>query len=63
VGSIKQEREMLALQKERRALFFWTARQSLALVLLLIMVVYAVTSVIAGEPPVVGPLLDLLRLR
>jgi hypothetical protein len=56
------QQDHLELQHMRRALFFWTARRSLALILMTIIVAETALAVITGHRPVVvRELLDLVR--
>lgn len=57
VGPPHRPRTPIEVRRAERELFFWTARQTIKLVLFAALAVYVVVSLVEGELPGVGMLL------
>jgi hypothetical protein len=55
-----ERRLSISQRREERELLFWTARQSLRIVLLLAFTVYAIVAFASGHMPILDHLLPLL---
>lgn len=56
-----RQQQSIEVRKAERELFFWTAHQTLRLVLFAAVVIYAIASMISGELPGIEQLVRLAQ--